>query len=84
MEERLCVTCDDDLLDDELHLVMQCESLKQLRTDLLVETYENTDADLFTDPISILAEFFSKECIKIFAKHILKMWTERHRLVYGW
>ena len=70
-------------MDDELHMMVQCDSLKAVRTALYVEMHHKTEIDVYGQPIDVLASFFSKAGTKTFAKHVVNLWAERRRLVYG-
>ena len=62
--------------------LMQCDSLKGVRTDMYTELHQKSDIDLYGDQNEVLSGMLHKENIKIFARHLENMWLERRRLLY--
>ncbi len=52
LEYRLCDICSDDLLENEYHLVLYCESLKDIRSEFFGEYGWLEDVEDLTDKIN--------------------------------
>ena len=71
------------MLEDEFHFVMYCDRLKKVRTNMYLELNDKCDIDLYGDPVEVLQGMTAKENIKIFARHLERMWAERRGVMYS-
>ena len=82
LENRDCRLCNSALLDNEFHFLMQCENLKEVRTDMYLELHDKCDIDLYGKEEVVFKNMLAKDNIKIFAKHLEIMWAERRCQLY--
>ena len=80
VEYRSCRLCGDGTLENEFHFIMYCDSFKPTRTQLYQELHAKSDIDLYGKPESVLKGMLSKGNIKIFARYLEQMWSERSLL----
>ncbi len=51
LEYRFCRVCDDDLLESEMHFLMQCDALIEERSDMYRELFNRTEFKIKGDEI---------------------------------
>ena len=77
-ELRFCELCNDDKVEDEIHMLFYCDKLKVPR-----HGFELYDKDA-TDPYQEVAKWLKPENIKLFAGWLERMMGERRRILYGY
>ncbi len=82
LEYRSCRTCDDNLLESELHFLMQCDALIDERSDMYRELYSRTDFEIRGDEITQMKDLLAKPVLKITGKHLLTMFERRREILY--
>ena len=73
LDQRLCRSCDRNVIEDEIHFIFHCEKYNDIRTDLSI-SYKNSN------PIETLDEMMSdyNMCRKL-SKHLLEaLWVRTH------
>ena len=85
LENRLCHICKDDLLEDEYHIILYCESLKAVRSKYFEfregQTYLD-DVDDPTDETEVCRLLLNSHNLKRTARFIEEMFDTRLRKVY--
>ena len=81
LEYRLCRVCNEGLLENELHFLLQCEKLIDERSDLCRELLERTDFEIEGDSINQMKCMF-KASVRILGKHVATMFERRRELLY--
>ena len=82
IEERICRLCNDQLLGDEYHFVLFCDSLVDERTQFYIELCNRVDMDVHAPQEAQLKCMFEKESLKTTGKHIEIMFNRRKELLY--
>ncbi len=77
-EMRYCKLCNDNKLEDEIHMLFHCEKLKVPRYGF--ELYDKNAKD----PYKEVAKWLQPENIKLFAGWLERMMGERRRMLYGY
>ena len=82
LEYRLCRICNDALLEDEMHFLLQCEALVTERTALFQELIDRADYEIEGDESNLMQKMYRKGAIKITGKHVTEMIERRRSLLY--
>ncbi len=82
LEYRFCRVCDDDLLESELHFLMQCDALINERSDMYRELLKRSDFEIEGNEIDQMKVLLCKPCLKITGKHLLNMFERRREILY--
>ena len=82
LEYRSCRTCDESLLENELLFLMQCDALKEERSEMYRELFNRTDFEIKGDEIDQMKDLLAKPMLKITGKHLLAMFERRRDLMY--
>ena len=73
--------CDDDLLEIEMHFLMQCDALIEERSDMYHELFIRTKFIIRGNEIEQMKDLLCKPVLKITGKHLLTMF-ERREILY--
>ena len=82
LENRTCRTCDDELLESELHFLMHCDALKDERSEMYRELLSRTEFEIRGDEIQQMKDLLGKNVLKITGKHLLTMFERRREILY--
>ena len=73
VEERKCILCTDNVVEDELHFIFDCRLYDDIQSRFM-----NMSTDLL--PNGKLSHFFSSNHVKTFSKHIYEMFIRRRNV----
>ena len=82
LKYRSCRTCDDNLLESEMHLLMQCDALIDERSDMYRELFNRTDLEIKGDEIAQMKDLLNEPVLRITGKHLLTMFERRREILY--
>ena len=74
--------CDSNLLENETHLLLQCDGLITERSALHRELMEKHDYVIAGDEIDQMRSMLEKKCIRTTAKHVNFMYECRREIIY--
>ena len=83
LENRLCLICDDNLLDNEYHFVLYCEALKDARSKFFGEHTFLDDVEDPTDPAEICKLLLNSHNFKSTARFLEEMFRIRQEILYA-
>ena len=83
IEHRLCLICDDGLLDNEFHFLLYCEALESVRSKYFAERNYLEDVEDPTDKVELCRLMFTSNNLKHMGRFIEEMFDVRLRLSYS-
>ena len=83
LEYRLCLICDDDLLDNEYHFLLYCEALVETRSKFFGDNTFLEDVEDPTDPAELCKLLLNSHNLKKTARFLEEMYRIRQSKLYG-
>ena len=82
LEKRLCLACNDKVLENEYHFVLFCDRFKETRTKMFQEVVDKADVCVTDKEADILKALMSDEAVKISARYLEIMFQERKDVLF--
>ncbi len=82
LEDRLCVFCNDNVLENETHFLLHCNFYNEYRGHLMSEIIKTVDNYYFMSTEEKLCTLLNPECIKFTAEFLYKAYFRRKFSLY--
>ena len=82
LEFRLCKFCNHDVLEDEMHFLLNCPFYADLRNNLILKAIEKEQNYYFLETVDKLKLFMSRELVKYTAKFLYESFQRRRAALY--
>ena len=79
LENRLCILCDSNAIEDECHFLFHCPALENTRSTLI----DNLEIDEFTDDHEKLLQVLNSDSLRAVGKYIESLYKARRKLMYN-
>ena len=83
LEKRLCLACDQNLLESEYHFVIHCDAYRDTRTEFFQEVVNNTDLPVYGSEPVIMRTLLDESVIRITGRYLERMFLERKNLIFN-
>ena len=83
IEHRLCLTCEEGLLDDEFHFLLYCDALKDIRSKYFAGRNYLEDVEDPTDRVELCKLMFTSNNLKHMGRFMEEMFDRRLKLLYS-
>ena len=83
IEKRICLACDDNLLESEYHFVIHCNAYRKTRTDFFQEIVDNTDLPVYGSEPVIMKTLLDKSVTRITGRYLERMFAERKSMLFN-
>ncbi len=81
IDDRVCRVCNENVVEDEVHMTSICTALQSERNIFKAEVKETVNLDNF-EGIAYLYRILQPDLLKLTAKHIVSMMELRRELLY--